>query len=147
MRTCYLLLLALGSVIFLSGCSDLGFYWQAASGHLDLLNRKQNIRELLDSPETSLKLKRKLKLVESVRTFAVSQMALPENEGYTGYVDMGRSYVTMVVTAAPELELKHTNGVTGLLAVRNIEAILMKMMPGYMRKKWSKNNWIFRWGR
>ncbi len=106
MRTGYLLLLALGSVIFLSGCSDLGFYWQAASGHFDLLNRKQDIRELLDSPDTSLKLKRKLKLVENVRAFAVSQMELPENEGYTGYVDLGRSYVTMVVTAAPELELK-----------------------------------------
>jgi len=55
-RTGYLLLLSLGSVIILSGCSDLGFYWQVASGHLDLLNRKQDIRELLDSPDTSPKL-------------------------------------------------------------------------------------------
>ena len=106
MRSGCFLLLVFGAIIVLGGCSDLGFYWQAAFGHLDLLNRKQDIRELLESPETSPELKRKLKLVESVRAFAVSQMALPENESYTGYVDLGRTYVTMVVTAAPELELK-----------------------------------------
>ena len=106
MRSCCFLLLVLGVIVVLSGCSDLGFYWQAAFGHLDLLSRKQDIRELLDSPKTSPELKRKLKLVESVRAFAVSQMGLPKNEGYTGYVDLGRSYVTMVVTASPTLELK-----------------------------------------
>ena len=106
MRAWTVLLLSLGAVFILSGCSDLGFYWQAASGHLDLLNRKQDIRELLNSPETSPELKQKLKLVESVRTFVIVEMALPDNEGYTGYVDLGRPYVTMVVTAAPPLELK-----------------------------------------
>jgi predicted aminopeptidase len=100
------LFLTLGVVFFLSSCSDLGFYWQAASGHLDLLNRKQDIQELLASPETSTELKRKLKLVESVRTFAVVRMGLPDNAAYTAYVDLGRPYVTMVVTAAPPLELK-----------------------------------------
>ncbi|HHZ78628.1 MAG TPA: aminopeptidase, partial [Candidatus Lambdaproteobacteria bacterium] len=63
MRAWTVLLLSLGAVFILSGCSDLGFYWQAASGHLDLLNRKQDIRELLNSPETSPELKQKLKLV------------------------------------------------------------------------------------
>ena len=106
MRSGCFLLLIFGAIIVLGGCSDFGFYWQAAFGHLDLLNRKQDIRELLESPEISPELKRKLKLVESVRAFAVSQMALPKNEGYTGYVELGRSYVTMVVTAAPPLELK-----------------------------------------
>ena len=90
----------------MSSCSDLGFYWQAASGHLDLLNRKQDIQELLASPETSTELKRKLKLVESVRTFAVVRMGLPDNSAYTAYVDLGRPFVTMVVTAAQPLELK-----------------------------------------
>jgi len=101
-----IIFLTLGVVFFLSSCSDLGFYWQAASGHLDLLNRKQDIQELLASPETSTELKRKLKLVESVRTFAVVRMGLPDNAAYTAYVDLGRPYVTMVVTAAPPLELK-----------------------------------------
>jgi len=90
----------------LSSCSELGFYWQAASGHLELLNHKQDIQELLESPETSAELKRKLKLVESVRTFASGNMGLPDNAAYTAYVELGRPFVTMVVTAAQPLELK-----------------------------------------
>jgi predicted aminopeptidase len=73
---------------------------------LDLLNRKQDIQALLDSPHTPAELKRKLKLVKSVRKFALLQLAIPENEGYSGYVELDRPYVTMVVTAAPKLELK-----------------------------------------
>ena len=99
------LFFALGVLTFCSGCSDLGYYWQAASGHLELLNRKQDIQELLDSPHTPAELKRKLKLVKSVRKFAIQQLAIPENEGYSGYVELDRPYVTMVVTAASELEL------------------------------------------
>ena len=90
----------------MSSCSELGFYWQAASGHLELLNHKQDIQELLESDETSAELKRKLKLVESVRTFASGNMGLPDNAAYTAYVDLGRPFVTMVVTAAQPLELK-----------------------------------------
>ncbi|MDG1860720.1 MAG: aminopeptidase [SAR324 cluster bacterium] len=90
----------------MSSCSELGFYWQAASGHLEILNRKQDIQELLESAETSAELKRKLKLVESVRTFASENMGLPDNAAYTAYVDLGRPFVTMVVTAALPLELK-----------------------------------------
>ena len=100
------LFFVLGILTFCSGCSDLGYYWQAASGHLDLLNRKQDIQALLDSPHTPAELKRKLKLVKSVRKFALLQLAIPENEGYSGYVELDRPYVTMVVTAAPKLELK-----------------------------------------
>ena len=100
------LFLALGILAFCSSCSDLGYYWQAASGHFDLLNRKQNIQGLIDSPETVAELKRKLMLVESVRKFTIHKLAIPENEGYSGYVELDRPYVTMVVTAAPKLELK-----------------------------------------
>jgi len=45
--------LGIGSVLLLlGGCSDFGFYWQAASGHLDLLSRKQDIQELIQNPGT-----------------------------------------------------------------------------------------------
>ena len=92
--------------IFLSGCSDLGFYWQAASGHISLLNRKQNIQDLINSTKTPSELKRKLKLVESTRSFAKKHLTISLNDAYTGYVELERSYVTMIVTAAKPLELK-----------------------------------------
>lgn len=95
-----------GLLIFCGGCSDIGYYWQAASGHLELLSRKQNIQELINSPNTEPELKRKLNLVKSVRKFAMQKLAIPENEGYSGFVELDRPYVTMVVTASPKLELK-----------------------------------------
>ena len=94
------------SFIFLGGCSELGFYWQAATGHLSLLNSKQDIQELMDSPNTSPELKRKLKLVESTRRFAKHQLTISVNGAYTGYVDLEKPYVTLIVTAAPTLELR-----------------------------------------
>lgn len=100
------LFLNLGILMLCSGCSDLGYYWQAASGHLDLLSRKQDIQELIDSPKTPSELKRKLKLVKTVRKFAIQQLAIPENEGYSGYVELDRPYVTILLTASPKLELK-----------------------------------------
>ena len=48
----------------------------------------------------------KLKLVLQVREFAVSRLSLPKQPGYSGYVDLERSYVTMVVRAAPSLNFK-----------------------------------------
>ena len=100
-------ILGIGSLLLLlGGCSDFGFYWQAASGHLDLLSRKQDIQELIQNPGTDPELSRKLKLVLEVREFAVSRLSLPEKAGYTGYVDLGRPYVTKIVRAAPKLKLE-----------------------------------------
>ncbi len=104
-RTCFPILVLL-LLPYLGGCSDFGFYWQAASGHLDLLSRKQNIAELLKNPRTDAELKRKLTLVRKTRTFAGARLLLPDTGGYTSYVDTGRSYVTMVVRAAPVFSLK-----------------------------------------
>ena len=88
------------------GCSDVSFYWQAAKGHLDLLSRKQNIEDLIQNRDTEAELVRKLKLVLQVREFAVSRLSIPKQPGYSGYVDLERTYVTMVVRATPALKFK-----------------------------------------
>ncbi len=90
----------------LAGCSQVSYYWQAASGHLNLLQEKQSIEVLLADPETDPELKKRLRLVQSVRTFAIDELKLPERAGYTGYVKLNRPYATAVVTAAQPLELK-----------------------------------------
>ena len=94
-----------GVAVLLSGCTDLGYYWQAASGHFHLLSQKEDIETLIANPDTKTKTRRKLQLVLKVREFAVTALALPENPGYTGYTDLGRSYVTVVVTAAKSYAL------------------------------------------
>ena len=106
MRKCIILFLLISLFNILSSCSDLGFYWQATKGHLSLLNKKKNIQDLIDAPDTPAELKRKLKLVESTKSFANQYLTISLNEAYTGYVELERSYVTLVVTAAKPLELK-----------------------------------------
>tara|TARA_Y100001970_G_C14258667_1_gene877676 strand:+ start:10265 stop:11359 length:1095 start_codon:yes stop_codon:yes gene_type:complete len=105
-RKCIILFLLISLFNILSSCSDLGFYWQATKGHLSLLNKKKNIQDLIDAPDTPAELKRKLKLVESTKSFANQYLTISLNEAYTGYVELERSYVTLVVTAAKPLELK-----------------------------------------
>lgn len=93
------------AVMLLSGCTDLGYYWQAASGHLSLLSQKEDITELIARPDTPPETRRKLELVRQVREFAVTELKLPKNPGYTGYADLGRNYVVVVVTAAKPFAL------------------------------------------
>ncbi|MBF0236881.1 MAG: aminopeptidase [SAR324 cluster bacterium] len=95
--------LLLGFCWLLSGCSEIGYYYQAVSGHLELINQKQSISELLEAPATPPLLTAKLRLILSVREYASTQLALPATYGYTSYVDLKRSYVTAIVTASQPL--------------------------------------------
>ncbi len=100
----YCLISCLG--VLLVGCSEIQFYYQAVTGHLAILNRKQNIETLLNNPDTDPKLARKLKLIQQVRQYAIEQLHLPEVHGYTEYADIERSHVSTIVTASPALRLK-----------------------------------------
>ena len=89
----------------LVGC-DLGYYWQAASGHFRLLDRQQSIQQLLSDNSTDPTLRRKFVLLQQVREFAASQLKLPRGNGYTSYVAWPRTYVSALVSAAPAFELE-----------------------------------------
>ena len=39
--------IALASVLCLSGCADLGYYWQSATGHLKLMSAARPVGEWL----------------------------------------------------------------------------------------------------
>ena len=41
----------------------------------------------------------------SIRQFAIDELALPDNDSYRDFVDIGRDYVTLAVYAAPEFAL------------------------------------------
>jgi predicted aminopeptidase len=102
MRTrCYL---GLAVVVALSGCSAVEYYWQGASGQLDLLARAQPIPDVVASTSDSA-LKSRLERVQAIRAFASRELALPDNASYTRYAELGRPYVVWNVFAAPELSL------------------------------------------
>ncbi len=101
----WLWLVFLGLGLFLVSCSEVQYYAQAVSGHLDILDRKQDIRTLIESKDTPTPLVQKLKLLQDVREFAIQELGLPDVNSYTSYADVGRPYVSTIVTAAPPLQL------------------------------------------
>lgn len=92
-------------VLLLQGCA-LGYYWQAASGHLDVMRRAQPIDRLLEAPGTDEALAERLRTVREVRRFAVDELGLPDNASYTRYADLQRSAVVYNVVAVPEFSLE-----------------------------------------
>jgi len=99
----YLLLLA---SLWLGGCESLSYYAQSANGQLQLLNSARDIRELLADPEVADELKERLRRVQQIRQFAVEQLALPDNDSYQRYADVGREALVWSVIAAPRLQLQ-----------------------------------------
>ncbi|HYW56881.1 MAG TPA: aminopeptidase [Polaromonas sp.] len=90
----------------LSGCASIGYYWQSVSGHLQVMNAARPVQDWLDESHTSDKLKARLELTQRIRSFAVSELHLPDNASYRSYADLRRSAVVWNVTAAPALSLK-----------------------------------------
>ncbi|MBL8286809.1 MAG: aminopeptidase [Rubrivivax sp.] len=97
--------LAAGAVCLTSGCSTLGYYAQAAGGHLDLVMKSRSLAGWIEAPGTEPKLRQRLELAQRMRDFAVQELKLPDNASYRRYADLGRGAAVWNVVAAPELSL------------------------------------------
>ena len=89
----------------LSGCSTLGYYWQSVSGHMQMLNAARPVADLLVDPQTPNALKTRLELTQRIRSFATTELKLPDNASYKRYADLHRNAVVWNVVAAPEFSL------------------------------------------
>ena len=98
-------LLASTAACLTSGCSTVGYYAQAATGHLALLEAARPVPEWLADPATSAPLKERLVLSQRIRDFAVSELGEPDNASYRRYADLHRQAAVWNVVAAPELSL------------------------------------------
>ena len=92
------------ALALLSGCA-LPYYWQAASGHLDLLRRRTPIDAVLQDPAQPPDVKQALRRVLDMRAFAVDRLGLPDNRSYRSYADLERPYVVWNVVAADEFDV------------------------------------------
>ncbi|MEP1215226.1 MAG: aminopeptidase [Marinobacter sp.] len=90
----------------LSGCTTLGYYSQAASGHLSLMMATQSVQQLLDAPSTPPALRQKLAVAHDAREFAAAQLALPVGDAFSSYAELGRPWVVVNLVAAPEFSLE-----------------------------------------
>ncbi|MBX2867194.1 MAG: aminopeptidase [Acidiferrobacterales bacterium] len=91
--------------IAISGCSRTSYYYQAAKGQLSLLNKRVPVKQLVQNPGTPEDLRQRLLLADRMRQFALKQLQLENNSGFTSYADIGRPYVTWNVVAAPAYSL------------------------------------------
>lgn len=94
---------AVGLILFtfLSGCSNIGYLYQAAKGHLEVMSKAEPIEDVLAREGTSPALARQLRYAQQIRTFSVDFLAMPDNKSYRNYVDLGRGAVVWNVIATP----------------------------------------------
>ncbi len=93
----------------MSGCSELGYYAQAAKGQIKILAQREDIDELIAHPQTAAELRRRLQRVAEIRKFAITQLGLPDNNAYTSYHATQREYVVWNVLAAPKYSVSLKN--------------------------------------
>jgi len=87
------------------GCASVAYYAQAIDGHFEIMNARQSIKKLIESPDTDEQLREKLILLKEARVYASSTLSLPNNDSYSSYVDIKRDAVTWNVVAASEFSL------------------------------------------
>jgi predicted aminopeptidase len=88
-----------------AGCSSVGYYAQAAQGHLQLMAAARPIDDWLQDPAAPEALRARLALARQMRAFAAQELGLPDNRSYTAYADLKRPAVVWNVFATPELSL------------------------------------------
>lgn len=89
------------ALLCLSGCANLGYYWQSATGHLQMMSAAKPVEDWLSAEESPDRLKARLALSQRIRDFAVAELKLPDNPSYRRYADLRRAAVVWNVVAAP----------------------------------------------
>ena len=93
------------AALLLTGCHAVEYYFQGASGQVDLLTRARPISEVVATTDDKA-LKDRLAKAQAIRAYASRELALPDNPSYTRYTDVGRPFVVWNVFATPELSLE-----------------------------------------
>ncbi|HXW10453.1 MAG TPA: aminopeptidase [Steroidobacteraceae bacterium] len=86
----------------LSGC----YVMQAANGQLEVLRRSRPIEQVLADPTTPAATRRGLELTVAARSFAETELGLPDSRSYRKYADLGRPFVVWNVVATPEFSVE-----------------------------------------
>lgn len=94
-------LAATAATVCLTGCANLGYYWQSATGHLKVMSAAKPVEEWLGDSQAPERLKARLALSQRIRNYAVAELKLPDNPSYRRYADLHRSAVVWNVVAAP----------------------------------------------
>ena len=99
-------LISISLLLLLCGCTDAGYYWHSTKGHLDIMNERVDIDELLADDDLDSRLRARLVLVQEIRQFSIDSLGLPDNGSYSSYVNLHQPYVIQNLFAAPELSTR-----------------------------------------
>ncbi|HWD19870.1 MAG TPA: aminopeptidase [Verrucomicrobiae bacterium] len=100
--------LAVGGIamaLAFSGCQNIRFYGQAATGEYQILAHQTPIQTLIADTNTPPALREKFKDILKIRDFAAQELKLPVTDSYLKYVDLHRPFVVWNVNVAPALSL------------------------------------------
>ena len=92
--------------LLLGSCTTLSYYAQAVHGHMSLMQAARPIDDWLRDDATGAPLRDRLLHAREIRRFASDELALPDNDSYKRYADIGRSAVVWNVFATPELSMQ-----------------------------------------
>ncbi|MDO9197018.1 aminopeptidase [Rhodoferax sp.] len=90
---------------WLAGCADTRYYLQSVGGHLQMMQAARPVTQWLADESVEPALKQRLALAQRIRSFAVTELHLPDNASYQRYADLQRRAVVWNVVAAPEFSL------------------------------------------
>jgi len=96
----------IAAVLALSGCGNLGYYWQSVGGQIEVWQREVPIERLLADPQLDPQLKAQLERALRIRDYASRELGLPDNRSYRAYADLARPFVVWNVFAAPEFSIE-----------------------------------------
>lgn len=97
--------MALVLALLTSGCADTRYYLQSLGGHLQLMQAARPVEQWLADETVAPALKQRLVLAQRIRSFAASELKLPDNASYRAYADLQRRSAVWNVVAAPEFSL------------------------------------------
>jgi len=94
------------AVLALSGCGNLGYYWQSVGGQLQIWQREVPIERILADPAVDAKTRAQLERALRIRDYASRELGLPDSRSYRSYADLARPFVVWNVFAAPEFSIE-----------------------------------------
>ena len=92
--------------LWLSGCVNLGYYQQLASGQLQLLRQREPVSRVLSDERRDPQLRERLDRALQARRFASQVLRLPDNRSYLSYVELDRPHVLWSLMATPEFSVE-----------------------------------------
>jgi predicted aminopeptidase len=90
----------------MSGCSTLGYYWQAFDGQMELVRKARPVADVIADPASAPELKDRLERARRIRDFASRELRLPDNASYRRYADLKREYVVWNVFATDAFSIE-----------------------------------------